>query len=134
MRWLLGLLKWTVVLLVLAFAGLFGIRAWDALRGAPLSVWHKFVPDDLRAKELKKLEWGDYLKAENAVFEQVRANVTDKLEPEDRTAANRYFDGSPIYPGKFATDWNRSYLLEPPGEPVGAVVLLHGLTDTPYSL
>ena len=47
---------------------------------------------------------------------------------------NRYFDGSPIYPGRFAQDWNRSYVLEPDGEPVGAVVLLHGLTDSPYSL
>ena len=134
MRWLLRLLKWTVVLLVLALAGLLGIRAWDAQRGPPLTVWHKFAPDDLRAKDLDKLEWADYLKAENALFEQVRANVTDKLEPEDRIASNRYFDGSPIYPGRFATDWNRSYLMEPAGEPVGAVVLLHGLTDTPYSL
>ena len=47
---------------------------------------------------------------------------------------NRYFAGSPIYPGKFAQDWNRSYVMEPAGAPAGAVVLLHGLTDSPYSL
>jgi alpha-beta hydrolase superfamily lysophospholipase len=47
---------------------------------------------------------------------------------------NRYFEQSPIYPARFAQDWNRSYLLEPNGKPVGAVVLLHGLTDSPYSL
>ena len=51
-----------------------------------------------------------------------------------RVPGNRYYDGSPIYPGHFAQDWNRSYILEPDGPPVGAVVLLHGLTDSPYSL
>ena len=39
-----------------------------------------------------------------------------------------------MYPGHFARDWNRSYVLEPDGPPKGAVVLLHGLTDSPYSL
>jgi alpha-beta hydrolase superfamily lysophospholipase len=61
--------------------------------------------------------------------------VTEALEPEDRIAANRYFAGSPLFPGHFAQDWNRSFVLEPEGgEPLGAVVLLHGLTDAPYSL
>ena len=39
-----------------------------------------------------------------------------------------------MYPGHFSQDWNRSYVLEPKDVPVGAVVLLHGLTDSPYSL
>ena len=30
-------------------------------------------------------------------------------------------------------DFNRSFVLEPDGKPIGAVVLLHGLTDSPYS-
>jgi alpha-beta hydrolase superfamily lysophospholipase len=64
----------------------------------------------------------------------VRTEVTDKLDAEARVPGNRYYDGSPIYPGHFAQDWNRSYILEPDGPPVGAVVLLHGLTDSPYSL
>ena len=54
--------------------------------------------------------------------------------PKPDVPGNRYYDGSPIYPGHFAQDWNRSYILEPDGPPVGAVVLLHGLTDSPYSL
>jgi alpha-beta hydrolase superfamily lysophospholipase len=119
---------------VLGVFGLLGIRAWDSQRGPPLAVWHTFAPDELTAKDIEKLDWSGYLKAEAAIFDQVRAKVTGKLEPEQQTAANRYYDGSPIYPGKFATDWNRSYILEPAGAPVGAVVLLHGLTDSPYSL
>jgi alpha-beta hydrolase superfamily lysophospholipase len=131
---LVKLFKYGAVLAVLLLAGLLGIRAWDAQRSPPLSVWHTYVPPDLKAAKIAKLEWPAYLEAEQKLFDDVRKNVTDKLEPEERIAANRYFDGSPIYPGKFATDWNRSYVLAPEGTPVGAVVLLHGLTDTPYSL
>jgi alpha-beta hydrolase superfamily lysophospholipase len=134
MRWLFKLLKWTGLGLAIALVGVLALRVWQLERGPPLAVWHKFSPDELRAKDLAKLEWAGYLEAEQALFEQVRTEVTGKLEPEDRIAANRYFDGSPLYPGRFATDWNRSYTLAPAGEPVGAVVLLHGLTDSPYSL
>ena len=33
----------------------------------------------------------------------------------------------------FSQDFNRSYVLEPDRVPAGAVVRLHGLTDSPYS-
>jgi alpha-beta hydrolase superfamily lysophospholipase len=134
MRRLVKLLKVAAVVLVLAVFGLLGIRAWDSQRGPPLAVWHTYVPDDLTARQIAKLDWAGYLKAEDALFDEVRTNVTQKLAPEDRIPANRYFDASPIYPGRFKTDWNRSYILAPDGPPAGAVVLLHGLTDSPYSL
>src|SRR5262249_24978978 len=51
----------------------------------------------------------------------------------DRVPLNRYFDGSPVNPAPFSQDFNRSYVLEPAGAPVGAAVLLHGFTDSPYS-
>ena len=41
-----------------------------------------------------------------------------------RLSSNRFFEGSPLYPGRFATDWNRSFVMEPVGAPAGAVVLL----------
>jgi len=65
---------------------------------------------------------------------QVRSEVTERLEPNARHAGNRYYADSPIHPGRFARDWNRSYVMRPDGAPVGAVVLLHGLTVSPYSL
>ena len=63
----------------------------------------------------------------------MRARSTEQLDAEDRVPVNRYFEGSPVHPAGFAQDWNRSYVLEPEGAPVGAVVFLHGLTDSPYS-
>ena len=114
--------------------GLMGLRIWQTERGPDLHVWHRYVPQDLRAEQIDRMEWDGYRTAEQALFDSVRRNVTEKLAPEERTPLNRYFAGSIIYPGGFAQDWNRSYLMEPEGAPRGAVVMLHGLTDTPYSL
>lgn len=122
-----------IVLLLLLAAGL-GIRAYRTLLGPPLQPWHTFVPQELVAAELDAADWEKYLAQEQRIFDSVRANVTQQLGPEARIAANRYYDGSPMHPPKFAHDWNRSYVMAPAGQPVGAVVLLHGLTDSPYSL
>jgi len=131
---LIRLLKRVLVLLAVVAASLLVVRAYDSQRGPPLQLWHTYFPHDLKASEIDKTDWAAYLKAEEATFREVRAEVVDKLDEESRSVGNRYFAGSPIYPGNFVQDWNRSYALEPDGQPVGAVVLLHGLTDAPYSL
>jgi alpha-beta hydrolase superfamily lysophospholipase len=130
-------LKWTrrlALLAVGAFCAFLVIRAVDSQRGPPLELWHSFVPHDLHAERIDQLDWAGYLAAEERLFAEVRREVTDHLEPERQTPDNRYFVGSPIYPAHFTQDWNRSYVMEPDGRPRGAVVLLHGLTDAPYSL
>jgi len=127
------LLKRSSILAAVAFVTFLAIRAWDSQRGRPLEPWHTYVPDELGVEELERADWAAYLAAEQAIFDELRAEVTQKLRPEERVPVNRYFDGSPVYPGRFADDWNRSHVLEPAGAPTGAVVLLHGLTDAPYS-
>ena len=129
----LRFLKRGVVLLAAVVFTMLAVRIYDTQRGPPLEPWHTYVPDELSAEEIDAADWSRYLAAEQVIFEDVRAEVTAKLDPEDRTPVNRYFDGSPVYPGHFPQDWNRSYILEPEGPPVGAAVLLHGLTDSPYS-
>jgi alpha-beta hydrolase superfamily lysophospholipase len=108
-------------------------RAWQSRRGPGLEPWHTSVPRELSAQEIDAADWAAYLAAEQALFDEVREQVTGKLGAEARHPANRYFEGSPLHPGRFATDWNRSFVLEPAGPPAGAAVLLHGLTDSPYS-
>ncbi|ODT21574.1 MAG: hypothetical protein ABS35_16865 [Kaistia sp. SCN 65-12] len=120
--------------LVIVALSLLGLRIYDTQRGAPLEPWHTFVPEELSIKELDRAGWADYLKAEDKAFASVRAEVTQKLDPEERVPVNRYFDGSAIHPAHFKQDWNRSYVMEPEGKPVGVAVFLHGLTDSPYSL
>ena len=109
------------------------VRIYDSQRGLPLEPWHTYVPHELRAEKLDASNWTQYLAAEAGIFDDVQREVSRKLEVGARVPANRYFEGSPVYPAHFAQDFNRSYVVEPTGKPVGAVVLLHGLTDSPYS-
>jgi alpha-beta hydrolase superfamily lysophospholipase len=133
-RRLFKVVKWTIALVSLVAITLFGVRAYDSQRGPPLEPWHTYIPHELRLDELDHASWADYLTAEDAIFDGVRKEVTQKLSPEERIPINRYFEDSPIYPGHFKQDWNRSYVMEPTSAPVGAAVFLHGLTDSPYSL
>jgi len=109
------------------------VRIWQSERGPPLHLWHTYSPPELRASEIANADWAAYLAADQAALAGVRDQVTRKLPEEDRVAVNRYFEDSPLYAARFVRDWNRSYILEPAGDPVGAVVLLHGLTDGPFS-
>jgi len=130
------LFRWAkigVALLGTALLTFFGVRVYDTQSGLPLEPWHTYVPHELRAEKLDAAGWPQYLAAEASIFDDVRREVSQKLEAGQRVPANRYFDGSPVYPAHFAQDFNRSFVLEPNGKPLGAVVLLHGLTDSPYS-
>jgi alpha-beta hydrolase superfamily lysophospholipase len=109
-------------------------RAVQSQMGPPLELWHTFVPNEPHAAEIDRLDWDGYLAAEAKTFRAIRTEVSERLDENERRPDDRYFVGSPMYPGSFAQDWNRSYVLEPAGRPLGAVVLLHGLTDSPYSL
>lgn len=109
-------------------------RIYEAERGPALHRWHTWIPHELIVEQLDKAGYADYLNAENQLFDEMKQQVSDKPEAEDKTPLNRYYSGSVIYPGHFTQDWNRSYILRPMGTPRGAVVLLHGLTDSLYSL
>ena len=127
-------LKWIVSLLLMLVVAVLAWSTYNALRGPKLSLWHTFIPTELTVAQIDQSDWPKYLAAEQKIFDAVRTEVTDKLPEDERTESNRYFAGSPIYPAGFKSDWNRSYVLAPAGPPRGAVVLLHGLTDSPYSL
>jgi alpha-beta hydrolase superfamily lysophospholipase len=129
----LRFLKIGAVLLAAIAMTLMAVRIYDTQRGPPLELWHTYAPPELSADELDEADWSHYLAAERAAFEAVHREVDGQLDPEDRVPVNRYFESSPVHPAGFAQDWNRSYVLEPEGAPVGAVVFLHGLTDSPYS-
>ena len=110
------------------------VRAFDAWRSPPLKLWHTQVPHELDAHDIDAADWETWVVAENAAFAEVQREVIDALPAEDQISINRYFAASPINPQRFAQNWNHSFVLTPVGTPRGAVVLLHGLTDSPYSV
>ena len=131
---LVKFLKRALAAVAIALAVFVALRAWQSQEGPPLELWHTHVPSELATDELARTDWAGYVAHETKVFDEVRTQVTQKLEPEARVAGNRYFVDSPLNAARFAQDWNRSFVLEPSGTPLGAAVLLHGLTDSPYSM
>ncbi len=128
------LTKHVVVVAVVAVVTMLAVRVYDAEQGPPLELWHTYVPHEYRASELDTKNWDDYLRREDELFVAVRKNVTDRLTPDARLSNNRYVEQSTTYAEHFKQDWNRSFVLEPAGAPKGVAVLLHGLTDSPYSV
>jgi alpha-beta hydrolase superfamily lysophospholipase len=126
--------KYAAVMIATALVVVFLGRTYGAIQGPPLRPWHTFAPAELDDDTLAEATWEDYLAAEDAAFREVDENVVQHLAAQDELPANRYFAASPLYPPHFQTDWNRSFISMPQGEPKGAAVLLHGLTDSPYSV
>lgn len=134
MRFVIKLAKWVLLSALFLAAAVLLVRAFDAMRGPPLQLWHTQAPDDATASQIDAMDWTAWLAREAAVMAEVRRTVTDALPAPDRVAQNRYWADSPVHAPALDTDWNRSFTLAPEGPPRGAVVLLHGLTDAPYSL
>ncbi|BCT92055.1 membrane protein [Lysobacter caseinilyticus] len=123
-----------VVVVALVVLVLVGLRAWHSTQGPPLRPWHTFAPDEPSADVIAQDSWQAYIAAENATFDQVHRRLQREMQPADRTPLNRYNDASKASPLAYDRDWNRSFVLEPAGPVRGVVVLLHGLSDSPYSM
>jgi alpha-beta hydrolase superfamily lysophospholipase len=128
------LLKWTLVSILVIGVLFLAVRSYRSLGGPALQPWHTFVPAELSVQQMDAGNWAAYVAQEERIMASIAAEVSQKLPPESRVPINRYFTESPVYPARFAQNWNRSYVMEPDGKPSGVVVLLHGLTDSPYSL
>jgi alpha-beta hydrolase superfamily lysophospholipase len=109
-------------------------RGFQARRLPDLKPWHRADLGDVKAGELgDSATLADLLTREDAVFRALRERVLDKVAPGDRNAANRYFAGGPLDPTRLPVDGNRTFELAP--EKIGGgALLLHGLTDSPYSM
>jgi alpha-beta hydrolase superfamily lysophospholipase len=120
---------------VVVFTTILGVRVYQATRPPHLKPWHRFAPpSELRAAEMtESFTLAQYLEREERVFREVKEGVEDRLAPEDRYSADRYFPDGVSSPRRFPRDWNRTFELEPK-EIRGGVLLIHGLTDAPYSV
>lgn len=128
-----GLVWLLVVVLVLALL-LLVLRVAGLGRLPELQSWHRVVPQELDLAALDGTDWRGYLAAEARLYQQLRQEVIEPADGAAETLYNRYSAVSPVYPGNLPHDWNRSFILHPATAPRGVVVLLHGLTDSPYSV
>ena len=75
-----------LVLIVIAVATLtfFAVRIYDSRQMAPLERWHKHVPVELTVSEMDAGDWAAFLKAEDRIFQTMRAEVTESSRPKHR--------------------------------------------------
>ncbi len=108
------------------------VRAFDARRQPPLGPWHRMhLTAEVQAGDVgPNTSWTDYRHSEQALFLQMKA----ALAAQDTAGGYRYERDSRLGPRAGDIDWNRSYESVPTGPIRGGVLLLHGLSDSPYSL
>jgi len=132
-RWLVAAAGSVLLGLVLIGAGLY----WHFLRSGPQpSPWHVVQLPDFTARQAADVQTlDDYLAIERQAFSALQG-VYERADSPDRAAFNRYHAGSRSDPDRWPVNWNRTFRLAPaPGvAPRGAALLLHGLTDSPYSM
>ena len=131
---LVALAKKTGMVVGIVLVVLLAVRVYLSQQGPELHPWHTWRADEMSVRELDNADFAGYLAREKAIFTDLDNAVTAKTAGEDQTPLNRYYRQSLVWPGQFAPDANRSFVLMPAGKPRGAVVLLHGLTDSPYSV
>ena len=98
-----------------------------------LKVWHTAELEQEFRADSGLTDFDQYLDLEERLFEQLEKRVYDGIDSEDQTIINRYHRGSLSDPGNWPTNWNRSFVM-PSAAPEIGVLLLHGMSDSPYSL
>ncbi|MCK7596769.1 alpha/beta fold hydrolase [Microbulbifer sp. CAU 1566] len=102
-------------------------------RGPELPIWLTTELDEEFTEETQVASFTEYLALEDRLFAQLDREIYAKTAPATESSFNRYQRGSLADPARWSPNWNRSFLLER-NNPHAMVLLLHGLTDAPYSL
>jgi alpha-beta hydrolase superfamily lysophospholipase len=102
---------------------------------SPVEVWHTTdLESEFAAENADEvLTLADYLQLETRLFAELDSRVYAEVDTGDANALIRFSRGSLSDPSQFEPNWNRSFLLET-DKPSGGVLLLHGMSDSPYSL
>jgi esterase/lipase len=119
----------TVVLCALVLPSFYGCA------GVPLEPWHTERLDEeftsRNAGDVQTFE--DYLQLEDRLFTQLDEKVYAQTETGPEFQIDRYSRGSAADPTVQTPNWNRSFELSVVN-PRGGVLLLHGMSDSPYSM
>lgn len=124
-------------LLWLGFIGVFLISAIILtlyIHSLPsLSTWHTTVLKNEFTADSGINDFKAYLALEDRLFRELDHKIYARLSPAEKSPINRYTEGSLSDPKRWERNWNRSFEL-PVKHPKMGILLLHGMSDSPYSL
>lgn len=98
-----------------------------------LQVWHQADLSEEFSADAEVASFTDYLALEDRLFRQLDEQVYAQAPDFEMGAINRYNRGSIADPEYSNPNWNRSFELRT-ATPKAGVLLLHGMSDSPYSL
>ncbi|MFO7496914.1 MAG: alpha/beta fold hydrolase, partial [Desulfobacterales bacterium] len=124
-------LRWGV-LIALAGAITLTIQSCSSL---PLEPWHtEALTAEFTARKADEIgTFEDYRRLEDRLFAQLEQEVYAHTPTGPDQTLVRFSRGSAADPQGRRPNWNRSFEL-PAESPAGGVLLLHGMSDSPYSL
>jgi len=135
-RWLGRLLKPVIyggcgALIVL---GVVGVKILN--HKPDLEPWHQVDLDEEFTVDSAVTDFQGYLQLEDRLFKQLDTEIYQAGSEEGAQTVNRYQRGSRSAPEGWEFNWNRTFELVPEGgdTPRAGVLLIHGLSDSPYSL
>ena len=98
-------------------------------------LWHTVdLGEEFNRDKLDQVaSFSDYLALEDRLFDQLDRDVYAETKSGPDHRLERYSRGSSADPSGRTPNWNRSFELGL-DQPKGAVLLLHGMSDSPYSL
>jgi len=107
----------------------------SACGGQPLEPWHtaKLTTEYTVKKSAEIQSFADYLSLEERLFDELKTDVYAKVGTGPKYAIVRYSSGSAADPSTHEPNWNRTFEMSA-AAPRGGILLLHGLTDSPYTL
>lgn len=124
--WLLAGLAGCLLTLVTVLLGLLENREG-------LEIWHEVdLEEEFTVRSFVE-NYDQYLALEDRLFEELKAKVYDQTGPAGKDITNRFKRGSLADPGQWPRNWNRTFELGS-ADSSRAVLLLHGMSDSPYSL
>jgi len=134
------LTKWILraaYLAAVVFVTIMLVRVFASRHKPDLKSWHDApLEREFTVESFQGKTFDDYLAVEKQVFEELDEKVYAAVLPEDKTDINRFHRGSAADPASGETNWNRSFEMFPDGPEAaaGGILLLHGLSDSPYSM
>ena len=107
------------------------------MRSLPtLFLWHTTLLENEFTSKSDVKTFEQYLALEDTLFTELDKKIYDEILPSEQNHINRYSPKSISNPKRWKQNWNRSFEMPIHNGRVakGAVLLIHGMSDSPYSL
>lgn len=132
MKLLVRIARKTLVIALVVVVTVYLGWAFSARNMADLRHEHRVeFANEFDASQEDSTDWQSYIAIEDSLADELASMV----ENHSRAASlsDRHDANSLTYPGSLGANWNRSYEMTAES-PRGVAVLLHGLSDSPYSM